>query len=357
LPTEAKEPRSEYALTVKHGPYMIYVASFRGEEAYDLAHALAQELVNDFRLQAYILHRTDKDAEAERQRIKELQGSSTADLPPSLRRSVRVFDEYAVLVGHYRDMEAARAGVEKLKKLPAPKSVNLSNVAIWRRNNVEAREAKQAEKAGFQQIFGMRKFEKTIEGESSVFLHAFPTINPLVSAQRRQEAINPFQEMNWMEINRKEQFSLLSCPQPLTLIVKEFHSKEAAKIRPKQNYDPLQKTKPKPESSFSMFKEKPKFAGFRGAFTFIPPIMDQADEALKFTKELRDAGFQAYVLHLEETSYVTVGGYSGLNDPNLKQTWNTLRTKYSKEPFLKNPAPTIMPVPGRKMPDLGKPVQ
>ena len=36
LPKErGKEPLPEFALTPKHGPYLIYVASFRGDEAYE----------------------------------------------------------------------------------------------------------------------------------------------------------------------------------------------------------------------------------------------------------------------------------------------------------------------------------
>jgi hypothetical protein len=333
----SKEPVPEFALTSQHGPYLIYVASFRGEEAYEWAHALTHELREAYKLQAFIIRRVDQDAEAQRKRLLELQAERMgSDVPQGLRRVVRVPDEYAVLVGHYRDLPAAKEGVKKLKAMPAPKNTGGAPVAFWTRDKKVNKEPT---------LLDQPKFDKSIEGARNPFQHAFPLLNPLVSDQRRKEGTDRFQEMNWMKINEKEQFSLLTCPQPYTLVVKEFRSQLADQIRPKTDFDPNKKN------------NKPKFAGGRDAFTFLPPIMDQSEPALKFATKLREEGFQAYVLHLGETSYVTVGGYTGLRDPALRQNWVALKSKYGKEPYLQNTLPSLMPVPGRDAPPLGEPVK
>lgn len=328
---EAKEPKAEFALQPQHGPYLIYIASFRGEEAWDLAHNLAEELRRDYRLGAFILRRVDQDAETERRRLLELQAKRQEDeyVPPS-RRIVRVQDEYAVMVGHFADLKTARAKIDELKKLDRPKSLGMSGLVMWKQRMDTPKPT---------------DVKKLDEKPTNPFNHAFATINPLARQQRQQAGNNnPFEEMNWMELNKKEQYSLLSCPQPYTLIVKEFRSAEASKLRPKSDFDPKK------------WNRQPKL-GTRDAFTFLPPAMDQADKALDFAKTLRGEGFQAYVLHLGETSFVTVGGFSGLRDPALAQNWVALKKRYGSEPMLQNTVPALMPVPGRDAPPLGEPLK
>lgn len=329
LPPGTKEPQAEYALKPQHGPFMVYVASFRGEEAYELSHGLAQELREQYKMQAFIIRRVDRDAETERQRLLEIQARQVGEeAAMTRRRIVRVPDEYAVMVGHFADMKAAAEMCKKLKTMDRPTSIG-GGIVMWRQR-VDTPKPSDVKKLN--------------EQRTNPFTHVFPTSNPLAKQQQRKDGSNPFQAMDWKEINKKEQYSLLQCPQPYTLVFKEFRSKEAAKLRPKQDYDPLKQN------------GKPRFAT-RDAFTFLPPIMDQADEALKEAEGLRGKGFPAYVLHLGETSYVTVGGYTGLRDPALAQTWAALKSKYGKETFLQNSLPTLMPVPGRDAPPLGQPVK
>jgi hypothetical protein len=369
LPPAAQEPKAEFALTPKHGPCMVYIASFRGEEAWDLAHSLAQELRDNYKLPAFVHRRVDQDAEAERRRLLELQAQRQGDeFASPYRRTVRVQEEYAVLVGHFTDLKAAAEAAKKFKTLQPPKSTGNSGVAYWKRNQPD-QEVKQDRVFTEMMPFSRsRKYDKALEPQRNPFQQAFPTRNPMASLnQGRKEGSNPYQDDSWMEINKREDYSLFTCQQPYTLVVKEFRSKETKQFSDQKNnqasfLDRFRSAEKKgidlkPDQMDPFNQEKLKYMKKRG-FTFLPTAMDQAEEALAFAKELRKAKFQAYVLHFGESSLVTVGGFTGLRDPALKQTGMALKSQFGKElPMLQNTLPTLMPVPGRDAPKLGEPVK
>src|SRR5262249_18555913 len=132
-------------------------------------------------------------------RIKQLcQGTR-----PRLR-IVRIEDQFAVLVGGYRDMEVARRALDDLKKVKPPSEKFMPKLT-------QVNEEKRV-------------------GESAAvhpFLLAFVVRNPVVPVEKAQDAPDPFLK----ELNSGESFSLLKTHKPWTLAVKSFQG--AAVIQPR----------------------------------------------------------------------------------------------------------------------------
>lgn len=125
------DPKKEYRLSPKDGPWMIYVASFKGDEARDMAHKLVQELRREYKLQAYTFSRTEEQRrEEDKKRAEEWRQRFGEGVP--MRGKVRIPDEFAVLVGHYKDMDSAHKALDKIKQQKAPSSIPLSKAFIAR---------------------------------------------------------------------------------------------------------------------------------------------------------------------------------------------------------------------------------
>jgi hypothetical protein len=101
------------------------------------------------------------------------------------------------------------------------------------------------------------------------------------------------------EYNAHESYSLLKCPKPYTLVVKAY--KGEAMLQSQSGSNSLMET-------MGM-----KFGSVLNA---------NGNEAHKMAEFLRNKqlGFEAYVLHTEYNSYVTIGGFDSPEDPRLLQT-------------------------------------
>jgi hypothetical protein len=326
----------DWWLTPQTGKYVIYITSFRGDQAEEQARQLVAELrAEPFKLNAYLFRRVDEEAREEKERLlrrqKEILGTEAA----TNLKKVRVLEEFAVFVGGYRDQPQARADLERIKKLQRPTSLGNFGLVQWTKPKTDG--AKTRSRGGDGS-------EKEVEAITNVFARAFVTHNPMLI--RASSANNIAQEIQrreqedklLQEANALERFSLINCPQPYTLIVKEF-------IVPT-------KTEAAKPSVFQKMK-----SGFAKPFGKLLDEDDVAVQADKLAELLRDngKGYDAYVLHSRTSSIVTVGGFSGPNDPALAAVRKQLAgAKVGSFQLLAAPVYFEVPRPGKTAQGLEK---
>jgi hypothetical protein len=311
LAREEADPSKEYVVTPADGPWMIIVTYYTGPTAGKYAHDLVLELRSSpYDVPAFVFNRTaeerkkQQEEQEEQRRRREAylkQMGLTVDAPARVR-TYRIEEEYAVLVGGYKDMETARRALDRIKKLDAPKTVPLPEMQI------AGPDASDKEKKKFN-----------IEKEAvNPFRTSFVCHNPTIPVEKPKEPPDPLLK----ELNAGESYSLLKTSKPYTLIVKEYH--RAAVVQP---------------SAPSSFIDK--LLG-RNDGSVLDAMGKQAHE---IAKVLRKLNFDAYVLHRRWDTLITVGSYDSLTDPQLLQNQKTLANFQLGSEIKFLPKPVVMEVP------------
>jgi hypothetical protein len=267
---------ARFAVSPEAGKWMICAASYTGPDAAELAEQHAQEIRRRDKLPAY----TFSWSNAERKRLKEELDRLQEMNPnrPVRRRTIRVEEQWAVLIGGWPDMDAARAALDKVKKLPAH-DLKLNSG----RNPFDL--------IVVQDPDGDKSKSQAVRRNP---LHtAFVVRNPTVPADPKPtNKFDPF----WKELNKEESFSLLKNPKAYTLVVKEYRGVSSLQ----------------PRTATSSFLEKLSLSN-KGR-----EVLDAgASNAHNLAETLRKLKFDAYVLHTRMSSIVTVGAFDSLDDPNL----------------------------------------
>ena len=97
------------------GPWLICAASYCGPEAPDLARQLVIQLRTRYKRDAYLFNRSEKERREQNEEFARQQQANP--LLPKRRRTVRIEEEVAVLIGGYPTIEAARQALDSVKKL------------------------------------------------------------------------------------------------------------------------------------------------------------------------------------------------------------------------------------------------
>jgi hypothetical protein len=165
------------------------------------------------------------------------------------------------------------------------------------------------------------------------FTKAFPVRNPSIKEGVQQTDVT--EEMKLLRhFNRGEEFCLLQCKKPFTLAIKQFNAAQKTMAEKKDA-----------EGFINRFSK-----GLFGVEGKDREYVDQtAHNAHNLAAALRKSGIEAYVLHCQYCSYVTVGGYSNLQDPQLVQMSRVLENHLRSPSFQfldLYPRPIPMPVPG-----------
>jgi hypothetical protein len=309
------DPNKNYPLTANDGAYVIYVASFRGDDAEALAKALVYELRAEYKLPAFLFRRLDEEALAERERLKQLQAERGEEgIRP---RKVRVLEEFAVVIGGYRTQEEARKALPELKARPAPKNLPAVRLRMWQDPFSMHREGRKEEPKVLQ------------DGAVNPFRHAFVTRNPLTP---RPTARHDYDAQQMQALNASEKFSLLRNPEPYTLVVMVFRATDSNPDQP------------------SIFDLNPRMANNRARLSQAP-WQQALMLAEHLANQLHDGGkgYETYLLHLPDATVVTVGGFKSPTDPALLAAQRQLaRLNVGGIQLFDLPYP--MEVPGRRQP-------
>lgn len=290
-PVEA-DPNQSYAVTPANGPWLICVTSYSGPMAEKFAHDLVLELRGrpSYKIPAFIFNRGKEERDKQQQELEQRRQQQRTfyeqlgvkpDIPVRLR-SVRIEDQFAVLVGGYKDIEAARKALDAVKKLPAPETVPLDSVGI----------------------VGQPEGEKDPAGVAvqranmNPFRTSFVVHNPTVPQERPDNSEEFLKSLKWL--NSGESYSLLKADKPWSLAVKEFYGQR-------------------------MLQPKSAPSGLMGNLFGNKSSLDAgALQAHEAARVLRKMQIEAYVLHTPHGSIVAVGNYDSPNDPRLLQNQKLL---------------------------------
>jgi hypothetical protein len=302
-------------------PWMICAASYMSPDAPELARQVALELRTRHNMAAYIFNRGDEERARQREERERLQQMYPG--VPIRRRTVRIQDSCAVLVGPFKDVETANTALGIIKKLPMPK--------------LELGEGKSA----YDLVTALETDPETHKPvlkrkPINPFTQALVVRNPAAPATHAERPkFDPF----WKQLNADEEYSLLRCPHPWTLVVKEYYGASSLVGQPRST------------DSGSMLKmlglgnQKPGEALGAAAM--------QAHELARFLRDPK-LGFEAYVLHTRDRSIVTVGGFKEYNGADIQRVQRQLSSlKFSpdgrnvQDPvgLMANPLPMEVPRP------------
>jgi hypothetical protein len=288
------DPAKPYWIAPEDGGWTICTASFSGEMSGKLAHDLALEIRSRYGVPAFVYNR---GSEMRRQQQEELQKRKqqqkeylekmglTPDLPLRLP-TVRIEEQYAVLIGGYKDFDSASKDLSRIKKLAPPKSVPTDTLTY---DVVPAPGSKKPE--------GQR-------AAVNPFAHSFVARNPCIPVQKEPaNKPDPF----WKELNSGETYSLLKCSKPWTLAIKEFSGQ----------------TLIQPQSAPN------KLLNLLTGDRVGQQLAASALNAHNMAEALHKVGFEAYVLHTRSSSIVTIGGFDSASDPRMQQVEKALQHNLS----------------------------
>jgi hypothetical protein len=292
-PIQAEEanPSKDYNITPEAGPWVICATCYTGEEAASLAHQTVLQLRSRDNLRAYVHNFSAQLRQQQQEYTQEL----TRDMPGVPKRTIRVEDQYGVLIGGFKDIDSARAALEKVKQLQPPTPV-LKNGQVYERNLYLHEKDKPD--------------GKMYTGKLNPFANSFVARNPTVPHEKpNQEAFDPF----WKQLNADESYSLLENKHLWTLVIKQYQGLNV--VAPKEEGSSLLQ-------KLGLGDDSGKLINAAGM------------NAHNMAEALRKMKFEAYVLHTRNSSLVTIGGYDAPDDPKLLQMQQTImsHSKHSANP-------------------------
>ena len=211
------------------------------------------------------------------------EGIEFIDTPVKVRVPiVRYPEQWAVLLGGFKDMDAARKALDAVRQWPPPKDTQLMDQAFISR-------AGQPEAAYI-----------------NPFAAAMTAPNPAIrrAASDQAPAIDPAV----VKLNEAEELSLLKARKPWTLMVKRF-------VVPTH-------VQGKADDGTVFDKLFGKDDGARWLEITATNGRTLA-QALR-NKDMKPRPFEAFVLHYRTESLVTVGQFDSPEDPDLIETWKVL---------------------------------
>jgi hypothetical protein len=321
-------PDGPSALTVTPaaGPWMICAASYAGPPSRGQAEELASEIRGRYNLAAYVFNRTGEERRQEQERVarqkeerrKQLIANNLPADTPVHVKTVHIEDQYAVLVGGYKDDVTARKELDRIRKLtPSGKYMQTRYVPD-------------------------PQTKKMHEEAVNPFQSAFVCRNPAIPVEKSKPDAGPDPRLK--EYNADESYSLLKCGKPWTLVVKVY--KGASTIQSQSASSSMVERMGLVRKTGELLTANGNEAHLVAQVLRTPPKNPRTGEV--------GVSFDAYVLHSEYNSYVTLGAFDSPDDPRVAQTVQAFVTEmnrlgsavnqlHTKVQFLSPPTP--MPVP------------
>lgn len=309
-PANQPDPNQDILVTEREGPWMLCLAWYSGQDAPVWARQMVMELRNHYRLPAYVFNRGAEERRKEDERIRAIKEKQLAffkqqNLPlttPIRVKRLQIEEQCAVLIGNYADADAARRGLDAIRRLdpPDPKKVKLFCFYNGETDD------KNPEKVNVKDIKYQNPFAK-----------AFVVHNPVLKVERPREW-EQSEAAALRKLNQGEDYSLFNCTKPYTLVIKQF-------------------------STPSVLQPRSASGTFLAALG-LGKTGDGIDTAAHNAHNLADLmrksfNLEAYVLHTRQSSMVTVGGFEGPGDPHMRSTQEMLTNR------LKVPSVLPMAVP------------
>jgi len=307
-PGQPAGPSSDQApqVTPQCGAWMVLAATYQGADGPQMARTLALYVHRTYNLPAFVYDYAD----ANRRRENDAERLKAQQDPSYVPRYTRIEENYGVLVGGWDDDKQAAAMLKKVRSWPLP-DARLPNG-----------------RPCYGKRFAMGKDDHGQEKQTVVddnpFLSAIVCRNPTIKATPK-----PMVDPAWAKLNSEEEFSVFKCPKPWTLAVKQYFG--TALDQPLQSSGGIMER---------LWPSKHEGEGINAA----------AFNAHELARKLRGLGFEAYVLHTRVSSVVTVGGFDGYNDDEMKRMRQRLASLHPNRPDVPDQLglflePPPMPVP------------
>jgi hypothetical protein len=277
--SSAPDINAAFAITPEAGPWVICAASYQGPDAPELANKLCEYLRNR-RYPAYVYNRGNEERKKLQEELNQWQKKN-----PTTVRKWRLAhpqeEQLAVLIGGFRDADAASSELKKIRKLELP--------------NIKLKSGKPGcdtvdlyEQTANQKNYELKRYAV------NPFHSAMAVPNPTIPRQRQTAAkVDPL----WKKLNADEPRSLFKCSKHWTLAVQEYAGNQVIQ----------------PAAASSGFLEK---LGF-GDHDLGKRLDASALQAQQVCDLLKRFGYKSYVLHTRTNSVVTVGEFNKIDDPEL----------------------------------------
>jgi len=312
----------EWRLRPEHGPYFISIKSYsrpsrptsddQGPSAMTLAEALAREIRDQYRVQAFLFEHVSEERKAEATAIAaararasqyaaqwdklrekaQLQGMEFLEPDHKIRyKTVNYKDQIAVLVGGFKSEEEARKALDTVRKWPPPQT------------KVKDHLGRDVLLMDMGTIFRPGPSGKQLLQEAPINPYLTATVVPNPTVRREVETeggkVDPF----IIKLNEGRPYNLMMATKGWTLGVKSFNAPVEIVNKDAGN---------------SVMK---KFGSGKGADALAAGA-EQAESMAKLLREMKGANGQplaleAFVLHTRTASLVTVGQFDGPNDPEM----------------------------------------
>lgn len=311
-PRPAAAPVQSHPLSVRpeHGGWMIVVKSYTGDAAQKNAEILAAEIRQTYRAAAWLFEWGAEERQLEEARRDEVRKRFRQEYEPFIKlheemklkaaqQGTEFLDEpikyhlpkfnytqqWAVLVGGFKDMDAARSALNTVRTWPAPKNAALLDKAM---------------------LVGGGKGEGTY---LNPFPNAFVVPNPAV--HRNDPTRAPLADPAIVKLNSEEPASLLKARKPWTLLVKRF-------IVPNR----VAGNETQVSAIERLFSEDT-------AEKWLEATARQARELATTLRNTQTRDGQrpypdVFVLHARTESIVTVGQFDSVEDPALVAAYQAL---------------------------------
>lgn len=281
-----------YPLTESHGPVLVRVASFLGEEKSVYAEALCKELRERHGLSAYVF-RYQSEYEGEMTDEEADKFEQQYNVRP--RRWVPLNESqpnWVVLVGDFPSFEdkAAQRMLDRVRKLEirsVPDRVWASeSLRTWDDETSKIDREQYADSAesisGIFTQFRDRKVKQKHPLSSAMLVR-----NPHPKAPRQAKGLPPETANLLLEMNTSTPFSIYESKHAYTLVVAQFQGGMVVGN----------------DKAGSLFKGGAMFSEERS------PLSQAARQAISLAEALRTLGWEAYVFHGQYASLVCVGGF------------------------------------------------
>ena len=212
-------PEHPYNIKPDTGPWAICVISYTGKTAFAFAQDMVSELRSSgkdgYKLPGYFYNRSEVERQEEIKREEEFRQrrlETMKQFDPSavedkihIKKPLHIEDQFAVLIGGYKDMDSARRSLDEIRKLKSPSEKLL------------------------HKIWGTDKDGQAKNMPVNPFLTAFVCPNPSIPKEKNQQPQVSQEEFETsyrqlQELNAAESFNLLKCHGKWTLVVKVYQS-------------------------------------------------------------------------------------------------------------------------------------
>jgi len=325
-PSAAFEINKDIEITPEAGQWVIFIISYSGTKAPEMARKFVAELRGVHKQRAYVYNYGQKEKLDEYKRVQKIRQEQIdalakaglkADVPIRVP-AIRIEEHTGVLVGGYKTRDEAVAAAERIRKLPCPDPKKVDLVSKF--------EGKaEVDKSGEVVL-------KDVKTQFvNPFLKAFASRNP--TAPQEQASSTSEEDMKFLrKINSGEPLSLLQCKKPYTLLVKQYN----------MQHKTLGDSK---EATGFIEKFNKGLVGLKnGEWEDVA-----AKNAHNLAEAFRKSGLpDSYVLHCKYCSYVTIGAFDKVGDPQMTAMQNWLESRFKTDGYRQLellPRPIVMQVP------------